>query len=214
VSAPATPPLLAPRPGKSRSLWMEGSESPPRAVTTPSTAPPSSGGVPSMRHRLPPRASGVKPLCATTASRLTTEQAGGAHEQQDGHRAEDHEVGELGKEPPAVRIDEADDHAAGHGAAQAPEAADDDDHERVGEDLPLGAGIEREERAAGHTREAGEKRGEAEHQREQPVDVDADRVHHLAVVHAGADDGAELRAVVEQAERQRDHGAEDDQQEA
>ena len=82
------------------------------------------------------------------------------------------------------------------------------------QDVPFGAGIEREERAADHAGHAGEERRERRDQHEQAVDVDAGRVDHLAVVDAGAHDRADLRLVVEQPERERRERAEQDQREA
>ena len=59
--------------------------------------------------------------------------------------------------------------------------------------VPFRAWIERQECAAGDPRDAGEERGERGDQHEQPVDIDAGRVHHLAVVDARAHHRADLR---------------------
>ena len=119
-----------------------------------------------------------------------------------------------GEEPAPVGVDEADDEAADHRALEAAEATDDHDHQRVREDVPVGARVEREKGSAGDAGEPGEERGESEDEGEQPVHVDAERVHHLAVVDARADEGAELGAGVEKPQDPGDEDAEDDEQEA
>src|SRR5262245_2586694 len=68
------------------------------------------------------------PTAARVMSGLAPEQAGRAHEQQQGHRTEHHEVGELGEQPATVRVHQPDDEAPDHRALEAAQPAHDHDH--------------------------------------------------------------------------------------
>src|SRR5688572_18434782 len=165
-------------------------------VTSPIQNGPATSGsaaAATARAAAPARRAGV-------TSRVLARDAAGPEEQQDRHRAEQDEVGELGQQPAPVGVEQAHDERADHRPAEAAEPAHDDDDQRHDEDLPLGAGIEGEEGAAHDARHAGHEGRERRHHREQAVDVDAGGGDLLAIVHAGADDGADLRARVEDPE--------------
>ena len=128
--------------------------------------------------------------------------------------AEQHEVGELRQQPAAIGIEQADDQRADHRPFQAAEPAEDHHHERIDQNFPFGARIEREERPAHDPGHAGEERGERGDKNEQPVDVDTDRAHDLAVIDASAHHRTDLRLAVEQPKRQAHHDTEQDEHEA
>src|SRR5688572_27742188 len=140
---------------------------------------------------------------------LLAENSGGPEEEEDRHRSKQNEIGELGKQPAAIGVEQTDDDTAEDRAFETAETADDDDHQRKDEDVPFGAGVEREERTARDAGRAGEKRRERRNQYEQAIDVDSDRIHHFAVVYACAHDGADLCLLVENPQR---HGGEDTEQ--
>ena len=99
-------------------------------------------------------------------------------------------------------------------AFEAAKPADDHDDQCEDENVPLGAGIECQECTACDAGRAREKRRKRGDQHEQPVDVDAGRVDHFAVVDACAHDRADLRLVIEQPQQDRGECSEHDQREA
>jgi hypothetical protein len=148
------------------------------------------------------------------AIRPAIENAGRAEQQQDRHRPEQHEVGELRQQPTAIGVKEPDDDAAENRALEAAQAADDHHHQCQHQNVPFRARVQREERTADDAGDAGEERGERRDEDEQPVDIDADRIDDLAIVDAGAHHRADLRLLVEQPQRQRGECAEQDEREA
>ncbi len=130
------------------------------------------------------------------------------------HRAEQHEIGEFGQQPASVSVEQADDDAAKDRTFETAKAADDDDDQRQHQNIPLGAGVERQECAANDTGHARQKRTQGGHENEQAIDVDAGCVDHLTIIDAGPHHRADLRLVVQEPEYDRCHHAEDDDGEA
>jgi len=95
-------------------------------------------------------------------------------------------------------------------ARQRSEAADDNDDQRVDEVIHVHARIDPEHRRSddtGHSRERGADR---EGDREEAVDVDAERREHRRVIHARADQRADARAPVHECEDDGERGPESD----
>src|SRR5215813_8529572 len=80
----------------------------------------------------------------------------GANGEDQGHRGEEREVGQLGEERLAEVVEEADEEAARHGPRQAPESAHDHHHEGVREHLGVRTGVDTEEARADDAAEGGE----------------------------------------------------------
>ena len=78
-------------------------------------------------------------------------------------------------------------------AEDGPHAADDDDHERLGEDAVPHFGSDILNRRRQDPRKAREGRPDAEDEGEDLRDVDPQGGDHLAVIRSGPDDRAQLR---------------------
>ncbi len=116
-----------------------------------------------------------------------------------------HEQREQGpQEGAADGVDHADENGGDEGAADRADAADDDDHEGKNEKVVAHAGLDREHRSGQRARERRQCRAQAEHQRVEQRDIDAERRHHGAVGSAGADEHADARSHHQQIEKQRD----------
>src|ERR1700687_5180777 len=76
------------------------------------------------------------------------EESGGPDGEDQGHRSEQREVGQLGKERLAEVVEKPDEKTARHRARQAAEAAHDHDDEGVREHLEVGARVDAEEAGA------------------------------------------------------------------
>ena len=100
------------------------------------------------------------------------------------------------------------------GAADRADAADDDDDEGQDQDVLAHADLHGEDRRLHHAGEAGERGAEAEHQRVEQLDVDAERADHLAIGGAGADQHADARAHHQDVEQQRDRERRQDDDQA
>src|ERR1700675_2169040 len=133
-------------------------------------------------------------------SSAPAEEPGGPDGEDQGHRSEQREVGQLGKERLAEVVEEPDEKAARHGARQAAEPAHDDDDEGVREHLEVGARIDAEEAGADDPAEGGQPGAETEDGERDTRHVDAPALRHLAVVHGGADHGADPRPVQQEPE--------------
>src|SRR3989442_15953433 len=92
--------------------------------------------------------------------------------------------------------------------------ADDDDAQRHPEDLESGPGVDAEEGPADDAAGSGQEGAEREHGGGQEADVDARAARHLGVVHAGADHGAQARALLEPPEPEADDQPHGDDEEA
>ena len=90
-----------------------------------------------------------------------------------------------------------------HGAEQAADAADDDGDEARHDQAVAHRRRQPEDAGGEHARQAGEHAAEAEIQRAQLVDVDAERGDGLQVARAGADADAEQRVAQQQIEPDR-----------
>src|SRR6185295_6966589 len=119
------------------------------------------------------------------------EQAARAHQQHERHRREQHDVRVAGVDHRGQADDLAGDQAADDRAGERADAADDDDDERLYEDRLADVGRERDDRRVDDAGEAGGHRADAEHDHEDAVDVDAERVDHHRILDARAHDHAE-----------------------
>ncbi len=127
------------------------------------------------------------------------------HQQVDQHRGQRRRRGrggggaqnraqQIGQEGAAERVDHADEDRGHERAADRADAADDDDDEGEDQDVLAHADLHGEDRRLHQPGKAGERRAEAEHQRVEQLDVDAERADHFAVRGAGADQHADARA--------------------
>ena len=94
------------------------------------------------------------------------------------------------------------------------DAADDDDDEGDDDDVVAHADAGLGDRRDQHAGESGHGRAEREHEQEQAIDVDAERLDHGAVGRAGANQHAEPRAVDQEIQNRRHRQAGDDDQQA
>ena len=103
--------------------------------------------------------------------------------------------------------DERDDDGRDGGAADRAEAADDDDDEREDQQArPLLGRDVVEVDAAEHAGDGRRDAADREHERERLAHVDAERLHHRAVLDAGADDQAVPRPAQEELEQHEHDG--------
>ena len=94
---------------------------------------------------------------------------------------------------------------AEHRAGERPDAADDDDDEGLHQNRLADVGRDRHHRRIDDAGETGRHGANAEHEHEDLVDVDAERIDHLRVLDARAHDHADAGAIEHEIERdQRD----------
>src|SRR6202795_5082644 len=121
------------------------------------------------------------------------EEPGGPDGEDQGHRSEQREVGQLGKKRLAEVVEEPDEETARHGARQAAEATHDHDDEGVREHFEVGARVDAEEAGADDAAEGCKPRAEPEDREGDPRHVDPHALRHFAVVHRCADHGPDPR---------------------
>src|SRR5262245_24101409 len=95
-----------------------------------------------------PRRPAPGPPSASFTMRIASrasEETGRTDSEDGGHGREKREVRQLGEERLAEVVEEPDQEASDQGPAQAAHPADDNDDERVGEDLEVRAGVHAEE---------------------------------------------------------------------
>ncbi len=97
------------------------------------------------------------------------------------------------------------------GAADAAHAADDHDHERVGDGGEVHPEIRRSVRKREHAAESGQPGAEGEHRGEQHALINAERCHHLAVLRRGPHQPPPPRPREEQPEQGQHRRADRDQ---
>ena len=90
-----------------------------------------------------------------------------------------------------VAFEDPEQEAREYGAGQAAHAADHDDDEAEHEEIHAHVEVGRVDRGVHRARHASHGGGEAEHQGEAAVNVDAEQAHGFTVCHAGADHHAE-----------------------
>src|SRR6185312_6181131 len=123
------------------------------------------------------------------------EQSIGTQHQHQRHGHEQHDVGIARVEHRGDADDLAGDQAAQYGAGKRADAADDDDHEGLHQDPLADVGGDRHHRRVDDAGEARRHGADAEHQHEDLVDVDTERIDHHRILDAGAHDHADARAV-------------------
>jgi hypothetical protein len=99
------------------------------------------------------------------------------------------------------------DQAAEHRSGKRADAADHDDDERLHQNRFADIGRDRRDRDVDDSGETGRHRADAEHDHEDPHDVDAQRVHHHGILDSRADDHPQARPIenqVEDQQRERD----------
>src|SRR5574342_198608 len=121
----------------------------PRAASAPTTST-------AMRARRRITRRGPRPTSAPA------EEPGGPDGEDQRHRSEQREVGQLGKERLAEIVEEPDEEAARHGPSQAAEPAHDDDDEGVREDLEVGSRVDAEKASTDDAAERGQRGAEPE----------------------------------------------------
>src|SRR5262249_33005554 len=142
------------------------------------------------------------------------EQSVGTQHEHQRHGDEQHDVGVAWVEHGGDADDFAGDQPAQHGARERSDAADDDYDEGLHQDRLADVGGDRDHRRVD---DAGEARGhgaDAEHQHEDLVDVDAERIDHHGILDAGAHDHADTGAIEHEIERQQRDGDDAEQREA
>ena len=95
-----------------------------------------------------------------------------------GARTSRNDVGHKGT---PERVDDADQHRCQEGATDRADAADHDHHECEDQNLITHTGLHRQDRRHHYAGKAGQHGAEAEHDHEQPLDVDAERRDHWRV---------------------------------
>jgi hypothetical protein len=151
------------------------------------------------------------------------EQAVGAHDQHHRHHQEfcdQRQLGEVDGDKPEIDHADADadcfnlgdDHGGEIGAGDRAHATDDNDHEGVADRDQISGKVCRLARHLQRATEAGERRADGEHRREQQRLVDAERAHHFAILRSGAHESAETRAGKREMQRQQHQWAHHDQE--
>src|SRR6185437_13069628 len=105
------------------------------------------------------------------------------------------DVGVAGIDHRGDADDFAGDQAAENGAGERSDAADHHHHEGFDQDIVADARRQRNHRRVDDAGKAGRHRADAEHDHEDAVDVDAERIDHHRILDAGAHDHAEPGAV-------------------
>jgi len=113
------------------------------------------------------------------------------HQQYDDHHDEDQRVVDLRIKHRADRLQQAEREAGEDRTADRPEPADDDDRERVDDDLIAHRRLDVLVRRRQHAGERRERHAAAEHDRDQPLRVDAS-----ARTSTGASVAARMRAPI------------------
>jgi hypothetical protein len=159
-------------------------------------------------------------ICGPPETGLRPRDENDGHQQIDQHRRQrrrrrggnvfrQEAAQDFRKVGPAQRIDEAHHDGGDERAANRADAADDGNDEGENEDVLTHADLHGQNRRLHQAGQAGERGAEPEHQREQQLDVDAERANHLAVRGAGTDQHADPRAhhqhVEEDGDRETDH---------
>ncbi|EEF22324.1 conserved hypothetical protein, partial [Ricinus communis] len=139
--------------------------------------------------------------------------AGRAPQEDGDHQHDVRDERHLRREETGVVGDEGDQQRADEAAADGTEAADDDDDERQHHDLAAHVRHERLLVQAPHDAAEARQRGAGrEDAHEQAADAVAQRLDHLAVLDAGADQEADLRAVQGEEHRGEHDDADDDRE--
>src|SRR5579883_1897845 len=120
----------------------------------------------------------MRPRSPIASWDLPSEETLRLQHQNDEHREEQNDIGELGKLDLAEIIEEPDDEAAEQRAEETAAAAQNDDDESERQHVRVEAGICREDRPAHDTREPREPRTQAEDKREEPRHADAGHARH------------------------------------
>ncbi len=142
-----------------------------------------------------------KPHCFATGNSPRGRQSSTADHQRDVRPER-----ELGRQEPGIVRDEPDQHRGGEAARDRAQPADDDDDED--EDRHVRPDRRRHLLLIprpGDAADAGERRARDEHADEQAADVEAERLHHLAVLDPGAHQQADARAVQHERDRGEEH---------
>src|SRR6185312_8495584 len=152
----------------------------------------------------------ARPLPCGVAS-LTAEESGRLDQEDGGGNRIDEQIARDGKHVLAAGIENADHQRGEQRAFEAAEAADGDDDEEQHE-VKHGKRRRQAEQLNGEPAAKRRKAGaQSERQREQLVDIDADRFRHAPIVDGGADFRADIGALEAVPEHGDEHGADCDQ---
>ncbi|KAG1264028.1 hypothetical protein G6F65_014419 [Rhizopus arrhizus] len=137
-----------------------------------------------------------------------------AGRQRVGRGGREHRGQHLRQEGSPQAVHHADQQGASQGATHRTDPADHDDHEGGDQDAFAHADFNGQQRRGHHAGQPAQQGAQAEHQRVELADVDAQRVHHFAVVSARTDQHTDARAVDEPPQTPRHQRADRDERQA